>query len=58
VLRAGGVASSALLKALVPERLRRLNGAIRLHWARPELSGDNAAGVALIGCDHLKEGCA
>ncbi len=58
VLLAGGVASSGLLRALLPERLRRLNEAVRVQWARPELSGDNAAGVALIGCDHLKEGCA
>ncbi len=60
VLLAGGVASSALLRALLPERLRRLKADIRIHWARPELSGDNAAGVALIGCDRLrlKEECA
>ncbi len=58
VLLAGGVASSALLRALLPERLRRLNENIRVHWAKPELSGDNAAGVALIGCDRLKEECA
>jgi N6-L-threonylcarbamoyladenine synthase len=58
VLLAGGVASSALLRALLPERLRRLNEHIRVHWAKPELSGDNAAGVALIGCDRLKEECA
>ncbi len=57
VLLAGGVASSALLRALLPGRLSRLNEAVRVQWARPELSGDNAAGVALIGCDHLKEGC-
>lgn len=54
VLLAGGVASSALLRALLPDRLRRLNAKIRIHWARPELSGDNAAGVALIGCDRLR----
>jgi N6-L-threonylcarbamoyladenine synthase len=54
VLLAGGVASSALLRALLPERVRRLNEKIQIHWARPELSGDNAAGVALIGCDRLK----
>jgi N6-L-threonylcarbamoyladenine synthase len=58
VLLAGGVASSRLLRALLPERLGRLNDSVRIHWAKPELSGDNAAGVALIGCDRLKEGCA
>ena len=56
VLLAGGVASSTLLRELLPDRLRRLNDSVRIHWARPELSGDNAAGVALIGCDRLKEG--
>ncbi len=58
VLLAGGVASSALLRRLLPERMNRLNDSIRVHWAKPALSGDNAAGVALIGCDRLKEGCA
>ena len=58
VLLAGGVASSALLRAMLPERLRRLSDAVRIHWAIPELSGDNAAGVALIGCDRLREECA
>ena len=57
VLLAGGVASSALMREMLPDRLRRLNGSVRLFWANPGLSGDNAAGVALIGCDHLKEGC-
>jgi len=55
VLLAGGVASSALMREMLPERLRRLNAKIRLYWAKPALSGDNAAGVALIGCDRLKE---
>ncbi len=55
VLLAGGVASSALIREMLPDRLRRLNGNVRLYWAKPGLSGDNAAGVALIGCDRLKE---
>ena len=29
------------------------NRRIRLHFARPELSGDNAVGVALMGIDRL-----
>ena len=48
-LISGGVASSALLRSLLPQRLRRLDVRIGLHWGRPELSGDNACGVALIG---------
>jgi N6-L-threonylcarbamoyladenine synthase len=58
VLLAGGVASSKLLRDLLPARLERLGSSVRVHWAKPELSGDNAAGVALIGCDRLKEECA
>lgn len=49
VLVSGGVASSALLRRLLPARLRRQEIDIGLHWGRPELSGDNACGVALIG---------
>jgi len=52
-LLAGGVASSLLLRTLLPARLRRLNCNCRVHWARPELSGDNACGVALIGEEML-----
>lgn len=49
VLISGGVASSALLRELLPGRLRRLHCPVRVGWGRPELSGDNACGVALIG---------
>lgn len=56
VLLAGGVASSELLKKLIPARLKRLKCGARLYWARPELSGDNAVGVALIGRDLLMKG--
>ena len=48
-LISGGVASSALLRTLVPARLKRQEIRVELHWGRPELSGDNACGVALIG---------
>jgi len=56
LLLAGGVASSALLRALLPDRMRRLGADVALSWGRPELSGDNAAGVALIGYEKLTEG--
>ena len=55
-LLAGGVASSALLRHMLLRRAgsRRLD--CRLHFARPELSGDNAVGVALLGAQaYLKE---
>ncbi len=48
-LLSGGVASSLLLRRLLPARLRRDKCPVRLYWGRPELSGDNACGVALIG---------
>lgn len=50
-LLGGGVASSALIREAVAARVAKRNRAIRLHFARPELSGDNAVGVALIGKD-------
>ena len=56
LLLAGGVASSSLLREMLPDRLRRLGADVQLNWGRPELSGDNAAGVALIGYDMLTEG--
>ena len=54
VLVSGGVASSALLRTLLPARLKRQDIRIGLHWGRPELSGDNACGVALIGDAHKR----
>ena len=55
-LISGGVASSALLRELLPARLQRLNCPVRLHWGRPEMSGDNACGVALIGWEEYIHG--
>ena len=55
-LISGGVASSMLLRELVPARLDRLNCPVRLYWGKPELSGDNACGVALIGWEELQYG--
>ena len=55
VLLAGGVASSALLKRLLSERLKARRYDVKPYWARPELSGDNACGVALIG-DEKRRG--
>ena len=55
-LISGGVASSALLRELLPARLQRLGCPVRLHWGRPEMSGDNACGVALIGWEEYIHG--
>ena len=52
-LLAGGVASSMLLRELLRDRARRRRLNCRLCFARPELSGDNAVGVALLGAGML-----
>lgn len=54
-LLAGGVASSALLRRLLPARLKRLKCDACISWAAPEYSGDNACGVALIGEELYRE---
>ena len=51
VLLAGGVASSTYLRELLPQRLKKLHAPLKLYWGRPELSGDNACGVALIASE-------
>lgn len=51
VLLAGGVASSTYLRELLPARLKKMNVKMKLHWGRPELSGDNACGVALLASE-------
>ena len=55
-LLAGGVASSTLLRTLLTDRMQKRHKQIKLYWARPELSGDNACGVALIG-EEKSKGC-
>ena len=45
----GGVAASGLLRRLLEERRSRTEGCPELTFGRPEMSGDNAVGVALIG---------
>ena len=58
-LLAGGVASSTLLRELLNARAKKRRLNCRLCYARPELSGDNAVGVALLGArmhaDDIKE---
>ena len=45
----GGVASSALFRALLEKRLDGIREAPEVTFGKPEMSGDNAVGVALIG---------
>ncbi len=54
VLVAGGVASSAILRKGIGERCSRKRLDAFIQFARPELSGDNAVGIALLGADRLR----
>lgn len=55
VLIAGGVSSSALFRALVTERIRKRDRTLRVCFGKPEFSGDNAVGTALIGAEALRK---
>ena len=55
-LVAGGVASSPLFRELLLQRLSTRRGAPRAVFGRPEMSGDNAVGVALIGLEKIRNG--
>ena len=50
----GGVAASALLRQLMAERKAKTRGCPEIVFGRPEMSGDNAVGVALIGVQRLQ----
>jgi len=54
-LLAGGVASSTLLREMLEKRAKKRRLNCRLCFARPELSGDNAVGVALLGAGLLRK---
>ncbi len=54
-LIAGGVASSPLFREMVTERIRKRDRDLRVCFGKPEYSGDNAVGVALIGAKMLRE---
>ncbi len=54
-LLAGGVASSTLLREMLETRAKKRRLNCRLCFARPELSGDNAVGVALLGAGMFRE---
>ena len=55
VLIAGGVASSALFRRLVTERIRKRDRGLRVCFGKPEFSGDNAVGAALIGAQKYRQ---
>ena len=53
-LLCGGVASSALFRRMLTDRLARQDRNMRVCFDEPALSGDNAVGVALIGADACR----
>ena len=55
VLIAGGVASSVLFRQLVTERIHKKDKNFRVCFGKPEYSGDNAVGAALIGAKKYRE---
>ena len=57
-LLTGGVASSQLLRDQIIRINEKRRLGLRLHFGQRQYAGDNAAGVALIGCDRVKEGSA
>ena len=52
----GGVASSPLLRQMLKERKNGTRGCPELIFGKPERSGDNAVGVALIGARLVASG--
>ena len=53
VLITGGVAASALLRQIIGERVKKIRNCPEIVFGKPEMSGDNAVGVALIGARKL-----
>ena len=51
----GGVASSGLFRDMLARRISDKRNAPYLVFGKPEMSGDNAVGVALIGLDAVKK---
>ena len=48
------MASSLLLRQMLLERNEKRRLGLKLYFGRPEFSGDNAVGVALIALDKMK----
>lgn len=49
ILMVGGVSSNSIIRKHLELRLKKLDNSIRLFFADPKLSKDNAVGVALLG---------
>ena len=55
VLITGGVASSAMLREMICARTATFRNVPKIVFGTPELSGDNAVGIALIGLKTVQE---
>lgn len=55
VLIAGGVSSSQLFRTLVCQRIAKRDRDLHVCFGKPEYSGDNAVGVALLGAEKLRQ---
>ncbi len=55
ILIVGGVASSRILRTKLTERLKRWDDRIKLFFADPYLSRDNAVGTALLGLKFYRQ---
>lgn len=55
VLIAGGVSSSQLFRTLVRQRIAKRDRDLHVCFGKPEYSGDNAVGVALLGAEKLRQ---
>ena len=51
----GGVMSSLRLRRMLLDRVRKRRLPLELYFGKPELSGDNAVGVAHIGLERMNE---
>ena len=52
----GGVAASDLLRQMLDERRKKTRNCPEVIFGKPEMSGDNAVGTALIGIKKYSEG--
>lgn len=50
----GGVASSPLFRMMLVQRITARRSSLKIVFGQPEMSGDNAVGVALIGLKEIQ----
>lgn len=55
-LVAGGVASSELFRKVLKYRIGKIDRSLKVYFGKPEYSGDNAVGAALLAMEKFKKG--